>query len=94
MSRAKLLAQLRSLKPWLAERGVEGLSLFGSFARDEAGPESDVDLLVRFDRMPGLSFFNLQREVSERLGHPVELCTVEAIHPLARARAQAEAVVV
>jgi len=94
MTRAELLARLRSLKPWLAERGVGALSLFGSFARDEAGPESDVDLLVSFERMPGLSFFSLQHDLSERLGRPVELCTVEAMHPLARARALAEAVVV
>src|SRR5215831_12831663 len=30
--------------------GVASLALFGSVARDEAGPESDVDLLVEFDR--------------------------------------------
>ena len=30
--------------------GVTSLALFGSVARDEAGPESDVDLLVEFDR--------------------------------------------
>ncbi len=30
--------------------GVISLALFGSVARDEAGPESDVDLLVEFDR--------------------------------------------
>ena len=94
MSRTELLADLRRLKPWLAGHGVSGLSLFGSYARDEAGPESDVDLLVHFERMPGLAFFGLERELSERLGLPVELCTAEAMHPLARARAEAEAIVV
>jgi hypothetical protein len=33
--------------------GVKALSLFGSVARDEATPTSDVDLLVEFDRLVG-----------------------------------------
>lgn len=94
MSRSDLLAELRRLKPWLADHGVAAISLFGSFARDEAGADSDVDLLVRFDPTPGLSFFSLQREMSERLGRPVEFCTAEALHPLARAKVEAEAIVV
>jgi predicted nucleotidyltransferase len=94
MSRAELLTELRRLRPWLAERGVSGLQLFGSFARDEAGPESDIDLIVSFDRVPGLSFFSLQHDLSERLGRPVELCTAEVLHPLVKSRIEAEAVVV
>jgi predicted nucleotidyltransferase len=46
MRRADLLARLAGLKPWLAGRGVSRVRLFGSHARDEAGPDSDVDLIV------------------------------------------------
>jgi predicted nucleotidyltransferase len=42
--------------------GVRSLDLFGSVARGDAGPGSDVDLLVEFDRPVGLfHFFRVQR---------------------------------
>ena len=45
-----VLAALRAHKAVLVERfGVAGLALFGSFARGEAGADSDIDILVRFD---------------------------------------------
>lgn len=54
LSRTETLAVLREHKPVLAERfGVVELALFGSTARDEARPESDVDILVSLDSRPG-----------------------------------------
>ena len=45
---------LRDELPQLRERyGVEWLGLFGSYVRREAGPESDLDVLVRFHQTPG-----------------------------------------
>ncbi|MXX20155.1 MAG: nucleotidyltransferase family protein [Gemmatimonadetes bacterium] len=47
MSRNEVLALLREHKPVLAERfGVTDLALFGSTVRNEAGPDSDIDILV------------------------------------------------
>lgn len=78
MSRDELLARLRELKPWLAEQGVVNLRLFGSFARDEAGPDSDVDLLVDLTRrMDAWTFMDVQLETGDRLGG----CTVEMLAP-------------
>jgi len=94
MDRAQLLDRLRSLKPWLAERGVARAAVFGSFARDEAGPDSDVDLLVSFARIPGLDFFSLEDELSSRVGRRVEIATEQALHPFVRDKALAEAVLV
>ena len=43
----EVLALLREHKPVLAERfGVGDLALFGSTVRDEAGPDSDIDILI------------------------------------------------
>jgi hypothetical protein len=51
MRRDETLALLREHKPVLAERfGVVDLALFGSTARGEAGPESDIDVLVTLAR--------------------------------------------
>ena len=60
--------------------GTRRVSLFGSFARGSAGPESDVDVLVEFANPTGLlALVRLERELSEALGRPVDLLTEEAI---------------
>lgn len=92
--RDTILRILRGLRADFArEFGVSSILLFGSFARDEAGPESDVDLLVEFDRPVGLlALATLRRTLSERLGRPVDVGTVGSLRPRARAAALAEAV--
>lgn len=63
--------------------GVVSLSLFGSFVRDEAGAESDVDLLVEF--APGAKtfdhFMDLAFLLEDLLGRTVELVTPESLSP-------------
>ncbi len=55
MNRDGILKVLRAHKAILTERfGVTNLALFGSVARDEMSDDSDIDILVRFDR-PGTS---------------------------------------
>ena len=49
MTRDEALAKLRALRPQLEALGFRHVWLFGSVARDEAGPDSDVDLLVEVD---------------------------------------------
>lgn len=50
MKRAQVLAMLREEKPGLQrESGVRTLGLFGSAARDEPLPDSDIDILVEFE---------------------------------------------
>lgn len=78
----------------LGERcGVRNIRVFGSFARGEAGGESDLDLLV--DYVPGQSgfaFFRFRREAEELLGRKVDVATEEGLHSLIRDRILAEAV--
>ena len=81
MTRDELLAKLRDLKPWLAEQGIVNVRLFGSYARDEAGPDSDVDLLVDVDRPLGVEFLTTERLLGEKLGLPVEFCSLDVISP-------------
>lgn len=74
---------------------VESLALFGSVARDQAGPESDLDILVAFSRTPGLfGFLDLKEYLESLLGRPVDLVTRNAIKKQLRSRILQEAVLV
>jgi uncharacterized protein len=46
MNRAEVIARLKIAEPALRERGVAALYLYGSYARDEAREDSDIDVLV------------------------------------------------
>ena len=56
---------------------IRRLSLFGSILRDDFRPESDVDILVEFERgcVPGFGFVEVQEELSRILGRRVDLHT-------------------
>jgi predicted nucleotidyltransferase len=59
-------------------RGIRKLSLFGSVLRDDFDPQrSDVDVLVELmpDAHPGLAYFGWGEELSEIIGHKVDLCS-------------------
>lgn len=92
MTRDELLAKLRELKPWLEEQGIVNVRLFGSYARDEAGPDSDVDLLVDIAKPMGWEFFGIESQLTERLGLPVEMGTERSMHRLLRQRVVPEIV--
>ena len=67
--------------------GVRELSLFGSAARGEARPDSDIDLLVEFlpEAEPGLlDHAGLMLDLSELLGRKVDLVSKNALKPLIR----------
>lgn len=73
--------------------GAVTVALFGSFARGEAGPSSDLDVLVEFE--PGRSLLDLvrlERELSEALGLDVDVVTPNSLHPLIRERVMEERV--
>ena len=73
--------------------GIRRLALFGSVIRDDFGEDSDVDILVEFQPNVkiGLSFFSLQRELSEILGRQVDLSTLGFLSPRIRDRVASEA---
>jgi predicted nucleotidyltransferase len=79
----------------LHARGVTAIYVFGSLARGEAGPESDVDLIVDYDPASGFNLFDLagvHRSLSERLGVKVDVVTRGGIHRRIRDRVLKEAV--
>jgi hypothetical protein len=83
MKRSDVLRILHEKRGELSEKyGVKSLALFGSVARDEARPDSDVDLLVEFDRPVGLfAFIGLQQFLETLLGCKVDLGTLRSLKP-------------
>ncbi|HLE90625.1 MAG TPA: nucleotidyltransferase family protein [Anaerolineales bacterium] len=80
MERDKILALLKSRRRRLKKFGVHSLSIFGSIARDQARKNSDVDILVDFEKPVGLfEFARLQLYLEEVLGRKVDLVTPEAL---------------
>jgi predicted nucleotidyltransferase len=94
MQREEVIRKLNQRRADLRERyGVKSLALFGSVARDEATPASDVDLLVEFNRPVGLfGLFALQDYLESLLGCPVDLGTPDSLKPRIRARVLQEMV--
>jgi len=85
---------LEKLKPY----GVKRIALFGSIARGEETPESDIDILVELrppgERPPiGLKWFGLEQELSRCLGREVELVSAQALSPYIRPYVEREMVV-
>lgn len=93
MTRDEVQRRLSEQRAVLAELGVRSLELCGSIARGEAAPESDVDLLVKFDRAIGLfHFFRVRRRLEEILGCPVDVVMRDAVKAQLRDRILREAV--
>jgi hypothetical protein len=93
LTRQHTIAVLTGSEPEIRALGVARLALFGSVLRNEAGPDSDVDLLVQF--VPGAKtyahFLALSELLEQRLGRRVELVTTEALSPYIGPRILAEA---
>ncbi|WP_322801889.1 nucleotidyltransferase family protein [Thermoflexus sp.] len=80
----KTLAEIRRMlaehKAELRERfGVARLAVFGSYARGDATPLSDVDILVAFERPIGWEIVDLRDYLEALLGVPVDLITEAAL---------------
>ncbi|MDH5548148.1 MAG: nucleotidyltransferase family protein [Gammaproteobacteria bacterium] len=81
MNRDQVLEILRKLKPELVSRfGITRMALFGSTARNEARPDSDIDIVVAFDG-PATSkrYFGVQFLLEDNLGKSVDLVTDKAL---------------
>ena len=72
--------RLTALKPILyRDFSVRKIGYFGSFSRNEQTENSDVDILVEFEKPPGWNFFDLQDLLEEKLNRKVDLVSVKAV---------------
>jgi predicted nucleotidyltransferase len=89
MDRDTALSRLKRNKASLRALGLERLSLFGSTARGEASPASDIDLAVTLDQAAGIDLFRLaaiSEQLSRMLGAKVDLVVEPARNPRLQAQ--------
>jgi len=91
-----ILRTLRTALPELRRRWpIHSLALFGSVARGDASPASDLDVLVEFERPVTLSaFLALEDELAGLTGRRIDLVSTRALKPHIGRRVRAEAVTV
>jgi len=92
MKLSAVRAHRQAIQALARRHGVTEVRVFGSTARGEAGPHSDLDLLVRLE--PGRSLLDraaFKADLEELLHVPVDVANPDTLHPLIRAQVQGEA---
>jgi predicted nucleotidyltransferase len=95
MTRDHAIAILRAHEGELKAAGVRSLRLFGSVARNEAGPDSDIDLEAAFEDASNLTLLDLAKlesRLSGLLGRKVELIQQGTFRDGIAERVESEAV--
>lgn len=95
MDKERILAILRKHAPELQAAGLVHLRVFGSVARGEASPQSDVDLLADFDRSKRLTLVTIGRlesHLGDLLGAKVDLSSPDWMRQPVRTRVLNDAV--
>ena len=79
-TKEEILKTLSKDKPELQRRfKVSKMALFGSYARGDQQPDSDVDILVEVDPSIGLDFVTLAERIEQMLGIHVDLVSSRAV---------------
>jgi predicted nucleotidyltransferase len=95
MRRSDVLTALKQAEPALRARGVAALYVFGSHARDQARPDSDVDVFIDKDKSRKFGFdefMDVYFLLQQQLGAGVDYGTREGLHPVLRPEIEREAV--
>ena len=79
MNRAKIIEKIAQL---LKAQGATKVAIFGSYARGEERPDSDIDVIVEFSATKSLlELVKIERELYEAIGIKVDLLTEKSISP-------------
>jgi uncharacterized protein len=93
LSRDQAIRRLKALEPEIRAMGIVSLYLFGSTARDEAGPDSDVDLFGDLEpgRVFGWDYAGLPREIGALIHQRTDFIARGGLHPMLKDRIEASA---
>jgi uncharacterized protein len=95
MNSQEILARLRENERALRARGVRHAALFGSHARGDNRPDSDIDIMVEFDPVARVTVFNyagLKDYIAGLFDGPVDVVNRDGLKPYLRPAATADAI--
>lgn len=95
MNREQAILALKAQEVELRNSGLSALYLFGSVARGENGPDSDIDLACDIDESAKLDLFafaGIMIRLEERLSAKIDLVPLRAMRPYVRQRAMPDMV--
>jgi len=93
MRRDEIFQLVREHRKELGRFGVKSIALFGSVVRDEAGPASDVDVLVEFDGPATFGrYMGLKLYLEDLFGVSVDVVTPRSLKPRVRPYVEREAI--
>ena len=79
------------ISSYLHQHGANKIGVFGSYSRNEARADSDLDLMVWFNEQKSLlGIIRMERELSELLGVKIDLLTEQAVSPHLKDRIRQE----
>jgi predicted nucleotidyltransferase len=82
MNKEEALLKLRTILPALSQKyPIEKLGIFGSVARGEQTPESDLDIVAHFNGPIGWEFIDLANELEKEMNCKVDLVSQKGIKP-------------
>jgi predicted nucleotidyltransferase len=95
MNRQDAIEVLRQHESDLRARGIQHAALFGSVARGEANPTSDLDILIEFSpnlKIDAFEYAGLKLYIAELFASPVDVVNREGLKPYLRRAVIADAV--
>ena len=93
MSKDEIIARLKAQQARIKSFGVKSLAIFGSVARNEAKPESDLDVLVEFeDKITFDRYMDFKIYLEDCLGMRVDLVSQKMLKPQIRTSVLAETI--
>jgi uncharacterized protein len=95
MTRDEIIAKLREREAELRAQGVAHAALFGSIARGDDGPDSDIDILVDLDPAIVVTIFDyagVKDFIADMFDRPVDVVSRESLKPRVRPKTTADAI--